>query len=293
MTRLKTWFKKRWDWLKKNWDYTIAPIVVVVAVVVNNWNRGWFNALEGIDIVLIVAILLFFMGYLYILLRIIPTLEFVGGRVGKRNIQVFGTLLGSLVVFYLLWNLHGILPNKWVEISLLAGLVAVTSGLAVYAAGQAYASVKMARERREQRRPIVVQEVASAKSVPYALAAEDVTKNISSDYFEIRNVGNSTAIELEIIQLNHEKKLPQIQKQLFLLCGIESPVTFDPQALEKYAGLTCYLLCRYRSVLAPGERQIWYETWLPFVPIMSQRGDRIIIKPGELEFCEVFEKKSY
>ena len=144
MTRLKTWFKKRWDWLKKNWDYTIAPIVVVVAVVVNNWNRGWFNALEGIDIALIVAILLFFMGYLYILLRIIPTLEFVGGRVGKRNIQVFGTLLGSLVVFYLLWNLHGILPNKWVEISLLAGLVAVTSGLAVYAAAQAYASVKMA-----------------------------------------------------------------------------------------------------------------------------------------------------
>jgi len=159
MTRLKTWFKKRWDWLKKNWDYTIAPIVVVVAVVVNNWNRGWFNALEGIDIVLIVAILLFFMGYLYILLRIIPTLEFVGDRVGKRNIQVFGILLGSLVVFYLLWNLHGILPNKWVEISLLAGLVAVTSGLAVYAAAQAYASVRMAREMREQRydtvRPVI------------------------------------------------------------------------------------------------------------------------------------------
>ncbi len=202
MTRLKTWFKKRWDWLKKNWDYTIAPIVVVVAVVVNNWNRGWFNALEGIDIVLIVAILLFFMGYLYILLRIIPTLEFVGRRVGKRKIQVFGTLLGSLVVFYLLWNLHGILPNKWVEISLLAGLVAVTSGLAVYAAAQAYASVKMAEEMRDTRydalRPIIDIVDAILEPKEMATRAYNAREGIFPQYLpcRLRNVGVGPAIEV-------------------------------------------------------------------------------------------------
>jgi len=296
MTRLKTWFKKRWDWfkkrwdwLKKNWDYTIAPIVVVVAVVVNNWNRGWFNALEGIDIVLIVAILLFFVGYLYILLRIIPTLEFVGGRVGKRNIQVFGTLLGSLVVFYLLWNLHGILPNKWVEISLLAGLVAVTSGLAVYAAAQAYASVKMAREMREQRRPIVVPEVVPFEVETPKIHETDYTRD---DIFKVRNVGNGPAIELRMVQLDKEKSHPQIQKKA-ILSQADAPLEFCPVDLVNQVKTTCYLVCQYRSVLSTEERRIWYETWLPFIPNKSQRGDRIIITPRELKFCEGFEKKDY
>ena len=76
----------------------------------------WFKALQGIDWVLVGAIMLLFVGYLYILLWIIPSLEFVGGRVGRRKIQVFGILFGPLVVFYLFYSLHSILPNEWVEI---------------------------------------------------------------------------------------------------------------------------------------------------------------------------------
>ncbi|MBA7699964.1 hypothetical protein ES703_108670 [subsurface metagenome] len=158
----------------------------------------WFKALQGIDWVLVGAIVLLFVGYLYILLWIIPSLEFVGGRVGRRKIQVFGILFGSLVVFYLFYSLHSILPNEWVEISLLAGLVAATSGLAVYAAGQAYASVKMAREMREQR---------LSEAQPYLLIrlADEVVQWESTKEGErrptefpvtIRNVGKGPAINL-------------------------------------------------------------------------------------------------
>ena len=292
MTRLKTWFKKRWDWLKKNWDYTIAPIVVVVAVVVNNWNRGWFNALEGIDIVLIVAILLFFMGYLYILLRIIPTLEFVGGRVGKRNIQVFGTLLGSLVVFYLLWNLHGILPNKWVEISLLAGLVAVTSGLAVYAAAQAYASVKMAEEMREQRimtsRPVMIQ-----KAMPTII--DGTTTDIFS-HFEVYNAGNGPAIELQVSLLDKEKRPISVLRETSVTAG-ESPIRPSairqafPFELANLPESTYYIVCEYQSIFSRlSKKQTWYQTWLPFQRCKSSQGG-VRVEPGELEFKEITEKE--
>jgi len=112
--------------------------------------KEWFDALQCIDWVLIVAILLLFAGYIYLLLKI-TQLQYVGGFIGKRKIRAFGILFGFLVVSYLFCNLHKIQPNEWVEISLLVGLVAATCALALYAAGQADTSVKMAKEMREQR----------------------------------------------------------------------------------------------------------------------------------------------
>jgi len=110
----------------------------------------WFKALQCIDWVLVVTILLILGVYIYLLVKI-PQLPFVGGFIGRRKIRVFGSLIGFLVVFYVFYNLHELQSNEWVEISLLAGLVAATGALAVYAAGQAYASVEMAKEMREQR----------------------------------------------------------------------------------------------------------------------------------------------
>ena len=110
----------------------------------------WFNTLQWIHVVLIVAILLLFTGYIYLLLKI-TQLQYVGGFIGKRKMRAFGILFGFLVVSYLFCNLHKLQPNEWVEISLLVGLVAATGALALYAAGQADTSVKMAQEMRQQR----------------------------------------------------------------------------------------------------------------------------------------------
>lgn len=112
--------------------------------------KDWLDALQGIHVVLGVTILLILGVYIYLLVKI-PQLPYVGGFFGKQRIRIVGIPLGLLVVFYVFYNLHEIQPNEWVGISLTAGLVAATGALAVYAAGQAHASVKMAEEMKKQR----------------------------------------------------------------------------------------------------------------------------------------------
>jgi len=184
---------------------------------------------------------------------------------------------------------------------ILMGLLVIVTGIYAWrtftiskaSKKQADASVKMAEEMREQRRPIVVQKVVPAKSVPYKLAAEDITKSISSDYFEIHNEGYGPAIELEILLLDKEKRQLGKQRETFFPKVSESPLEFHPNGLTNHVNSTCYLLCRYRGVISSDEAQQWYETWLPFVPVKSQRGDRIIIQPKELKFSETHKKESY
>lgn len=98
----------------------------------------WFDALQWIHVALILIILLVFACYVYVLVKV-TSLEFVGGLVGKWRIRVFGIVSGSFVVLYLLYNLYKIQPSGWVEISLLAGLVAATGTLALVTLQQAHA----------------------------------------------------------------------------------------------------------------------------------------------------------
>ena len=239
-------------------------------------------------IVLIAAISLFILGYIYLLIKI-PQLESVGGRLGKWRIRVFGFLFGSLVITYLFYKLSEIQPNEWVEISLLAGLVGATSALAVYAAGQAYTSVKMAEEMKEQRvtasRPVVVQKAVHEKDI-----YEGSTKDYFS-HFEAYNKGNGPAIEVEISLLDNDKNLIESHRKSFLGAG-EPPIEFRPTSLAaRRENSTCYLVCEYQSILSSGPRKMWYQTWLPFKPSKSSEKDKIYVVAGELEFKEVNEKE--
>ncbi len=158
---------------------------------------------------------------------------------------------------------------------------------------QADASVKMAEEMREQRRPIVVPKAFPAIGVPLQVSAEDIAKHVYSDFFEIHNEGYGPAIELEIFLLDKGKRKLVEQSETFLPKVSESPLEFYPDGLFNHVNSTCYLLCRYRGVISFDEAPLWYETWLPFVPVKSQRGDRIILQPKELEFSETHKKESY
>lgn len=226
----------------------------------------------------------------------------------KRNeITVLCVSTALLVLVFVVLGLFGVLElsnkidtSQLIQIIITFVLVLVTvayvkrtADIAKATEKQADASVKMAKEMRQQRRPIVVQEIATPKGFHEILATtEKATEEITSDCFWIQNVGNSPAIELEIILLNKDKRQTQIERKTFLRAA-DAPIVFYPQNLINHVNTTCYLLCRYRGVLSSDEAQLWYETWLPFESVKSQRGDRIIITPGELEFCEVFEKKSY
>lgn len=207
-------------------------------------------------------------------------------------VRVSATVFVSLVAAYLLINLRDIKASDWVLISLYVGLVGITAVYAFAAQRQAKANEKMAEEMREQRRPIVVQKSAPAISTRPMVGIEYIKGPMRSDYFEIRNKGNSPAIELEILLLGQDKNLLNSQRITFLSQDDE-PIEFHPQGLINHISSTCYLLCRYCSTFSSDTSRMWYETWLPFKPKKSQRGDRIIIEPGELKFRVTFKKKSY
>ena len=153
---------------------------------------------------------------------------------------------------------------------------------------QAVASVKMAIETREQRimasRPVIIQ-----KAVPLQFIDEDTGV---SDNFQIYNAGNGPAIELEILLLDKDKKLLTKQRETFLRAG-DAIKDFYPTVLGEHLNYDCYLLCRYQSIQSIGTKPSWYQTWLPFKPIKSKSGDYTYVQSGELEFKEVYEKKSY
>lgn len=153
---------------------------------------------------------------------------------------------------------------------------------------QAEASVQMAGEMREQMemasRPWIIQKPVPSSGI--------MAEGIKSDGFKIYNEGSGPAINLEILLLSNKKSLLEERKEPFLRAG-ESPIEFRPFALINQANSTCYVLCRYQGVLSGEAKPIWYQTCLPFKPVKSQRGDNIIIQPGELKFTKVFQKKLY
>ena len=189
----------------------------------------WFDALQWIHIALIVTILLVFAGYVYLLVKV-TRLEFVGGLVGKRKIRVFGILFGSLVVVYLFYNLYNIQPNGWVEISLLAGLVAATGTLALVTLQQADASVKMAERTQEQTK--ILRETVSLSIRP-SISMNVLGTNGGNNYpfeppdnfvIELQNTGKGSARNLVVTCEAQDKKVEYSKIELSSLnVGDKSP----------------------------------------------------------------------
>ena len=239
----------------------------------------------------IIAAVIVFAIYIYGLFKTIKSTR--GTLPNKWNI-VIGFTLATLICIYLILNAYRIEPAGFAQIILTFGLVLATALYAISATKQADASMRMANEMRAQRRPIIISEVVPpTAAIPLEVTKEYVAEHIPvPDEFEISNKGIVPAIELEILLLDKGKSLLQAERKTFFAPSDE-PIRSFPKSLEAQLNTTCYLLCRYRGVLSSDEKQVWYETWLPFEPVKSQRGDQIIIKAGELEFDERFEKTSY
>ena len=230
-----------------------------------------------IDVIMIIVAI--------VLVLIVFILSLVQTIKGKRPIGVLPIILlilGLLFVVFLTYRARELEAANWAEILLLIGLVTIT---AVYA----NASVKMAEEMERQTimssRPYIIQ-----KPIHRTDEEGEIWEEFS--HFEVYNAGNSPAIRFEILLLDKENRLLEKQTDPLFLRAAES-TAFRPSSLVTHVGSTCYLLCQYQSVFSGGKgQQICYQTWLPLEPIKLQRGG-IIVKSGELKFCEVFEKKSY
>ncbi len=198
--------------------------------------------------------------------------------------------LGLLFVVYLAYTAREIHPADGAQIMLVTGLVAVTGVYALFTARQANASVKMAKEMKEQRvtasRPVIIQKaVVETETELATFGSRDWFS-----YFEVYNAGNGPAIELEISLLNKEKTPIHSQRKTFLRAD-EPPIEFSPSELASLEKSTFYLVCEYQSILSQGTRKTWYQTWLPFETVEASKEGKIYVNSGELEFKEVSEKE--
>ncbi|HUT68556.1 MAG TPA: hypothetical protein VMW86_08425 [Dehalococcoidales bacterium] len=211
----------------------------------------------------------------------------------KKEIIVFYIVLVLMLVVLIVANiLQKIDAGQVINAAITIILVAVTTVYVIRTAEiakatekQAEASMKMAEEMREQRiltsRPTIVQKANE--------------RSYDSDDFLVFNIGNGPAIELEIFLLDNKKNQKKFERHTFVIKDTENPIHFYNLSYEAYnnfklIGKTCYLVSQYRGF---DKTQIWYQTWLPFIPKKSQDEERIIVIAQELEFREVNKKESF
>jgi len=210
-----------------------------------------------------------------------------GRSVNKWNI-VLGFTLATLVVVYLILNNSTIAPSDWVQIILMFGLVLATIQYAISATKQADASIKMAEEMREQRiiasRPVIIQKSVYEK---------DIWEGSNKDYFshfEISNVGNTPAIEVESSIVDNEGNSPHNIRQTYLSKDDPS-IKFRPYGIANLEeDKTYYLICNYKSIFSYGKQKSLYQTRLPFKISKAAEEGKIYVIPGELETKEVTDK---
>ena len=176
---------------------------------------------------------------------------------------------------------------------ILMGLLVVVTGIYAWrtfaisnaAKEQSDASVEMAKEMREQRimasRPVIIQKAIERGKYS--------TERDMPDDFEICNVGNGPAIELEISLLNKERYQITSERKTYLRAG-EPPIQFAPFQSVDLEEALYYVVCEYQGILSRSQKaQTWYQTWLPF-ELLKSKNAKIYVKPGELIFKEVTEK---
>ncbi len=192
-------------------------------------------------------------------------------------------LIGILFAIVVYYRGNELVARDWAEILLTIGLLTVTAAYAWSAERQANANVKMAEEMRDQRvmasRPVII-----IKVVP----SESIVAGADSDYFEIYNAGNGTAIEVEVV-LVFSREPPYEprhgQRESFLRAG-DTPIIFYPNFPKDMGDSTFYIVSEYQGIYSYSIRPKWYQTWLPCKLSVSRR---VIF--GKLEFVEVTEDK--
>ncbi len=154
---------------------------------------------------------------------------------------------------------------------------------------QANASMKMAEEMREQRvmasRPLLIQKSVHEKDI-----WEGSTKDYFS-HFEISNVGNTPAIEVESSLMDNEGNRPHSIRQTYLR-NDDPPIKFRPANIVNLEETkTYYLVSEYQNIFSYGLQKPLYQTRLPFKISKSVQEGKIYMIAGELEFKEATEKE--
>ena len=223
-----------------------------------------------------------------ITLSIIVLLKSAKEGFTRKRTATLILVLGFIFITYLAYNIQEIRPAEALQVMLMLGLLSVTGIYAVFTGRQAEASVKMAKEMKEQRimtsRPYIIQKAEPEKNI------DGISLGYFS-HFEVHNAGNGPAIELELSLLKEDKNWVESHRETFLRSDAPS-IKFSPVSLLSWEeAISGYIVSEYQSILSRDSQNIWYQTWLPFRVSKSSKEGKIYIVAGELQFCEVPEKE--
>ena len=207
----------------------------------------WGIELTLSDILLIAGSLLVFILFIFAL-RIAIKAAFVSKWSGSLLV-----VLGVLFIAYLFFNLHKIGPEDWAQIVLVLGLVAVTGLYALYSAGQAKASVKMAEGVKEQTK--ILKETVSLSIRPsFDMTITAVKGGVSYEFeppdeftIRIENIGKGPARGLFIFCrgdgiLYSEKSLRNLNQGEHKEFSIQRQTSLDQRPKVKQLLLTIIYL---------------------------------------------------
>lgn len=222
----------------------------------------------------------------YFLIVIIQTIRKKRPATGPIGIILLS--IGLLFAIFLLFRADELGAANLAQMILMIGLIMVTAAYASFAEKQAAASVKMAKEMKEQRittsRPIIIQKSVYEK---------DIWEGSNKDYFshfEISNVGNTPAIEVESSIVDNEGNSPHNIRQTYLSKD-DPPIKFRPYGIANLEeNKTYYLICDYKSIFSYDTQKPLYQTRLPFKISKAAEEGKIYVIPGELETKEVTDK---
>ncbi len=174
----------------------------------------------------------------------------------------------------------------------LMGLLVVVTGIYAWrthviskaSAKQAEATVRMAEEMRQQRRPMIVLTVVHKKDV-YESTSDLFVR------FEITNVGMTPAIEIETSLMVDKRDYRHSERETHLT-NDRPPIHFRPQNMRGLDESTVYyIVSEYQSGFSASENRTIYQTWLPFKVSRSATEGELYVVAGELHFKEVSEKE--
>ena len=131
-------------------------------------------------------------------------------------------------------------------------------------------------EKRKQDQPIVIIRTVDKPLVPSATMA---SANRYFSHFIARNEGKSHVVGIEIALLGDRKSLLEIMHESVI--GVGEYIEYKPM-LNRPGG-QYYVVCQYKQLSIGDEKEVCYQTWLPFRLKYASKEGEVYVIPGELE----------
>ena len=204
-----------------------------------------------------------------------------------KILEIFAAvfIVGGVVALIYLWTASPLGTSDKVGLTMAISTVELVIVTGIYA----WHTRKMAEEMKEQRLLI-----SQPRLIQKSVHEKDIWEGSTKDYFshfEISNVGNIPAIEVEISLRDSEGNRSHSIRQTFLRNN-DPPIKFRPSNITNLEETkTYYIVCEYQNIFSHGLKNPLYQTRLPFKISKSGEEGKIYMVAGELEFKEASEEE--